>query len=46
MGSLQVQLELADLERKVSLMGGILTETKALQELTGYPYQIYSSFTN
>ncbi|XP_044467505.1 uncharacterized protein LOC123197322 [Mangifera indica] len=31
----QVQLELADLERKVSLMGGILTETKALQELTG-----------
>ncbi|XP_031254778.1 paramyosin [Pistacia vera] len=30
----QVQLELADFERKVSLMEAIVTETKALQELT------------
>ncbi|KAJ0042873.1 hypothetical protein Pint_19363 [Pistacia integerrima] len=34
----QVQLELADFERKVSLMEAIVTETKALQELTRYPY--------
>ncbi|KAL5740171.1 hypothetical protein ACOSQ2_029351 [Xanthoceras sorbifolium] len=35
----QVQLELNDLERKVSLMEAIMKETKALQDLTRYPCQ-------
>jgi hypothetical protein len=35
---LQVQRELNDCERKVSLMKMIVTETKELQDLTIYPY--------
>jgi len=34
---LQVQRELIDCERKVSLMNKIVTETKELQDLTIYP---------
>lgn len=39
---LQVQRELNDCERKVSLMNLIVTETKELQDLTIYPYKYYT----
>ncbi|KAG6741681.1 hypothetical protein POTOM_054958 [Populus tomentosa] len=38
----QVQKEYIDLQRKVSLMEAIVKETKALQDLTRYPYKHYS----
>ncbi|KAL5808893.1 hypothetical protein ACOSQ3_029584 [Xanthoceras sorbifolium] len=41
----QVQLELNDLERKVSLMEAIMKETKALQDLTRYPCQKHLEVT-
>ncbi|KAK8653340.1 hypothetical protein V6N13_127347 [Hibiscus sabdariffa] len=36
----QLQLELVDIERKVCLMDVMMRETKALEDLTRYPYQI------
>ncbi|KAL9380850.1 hypothetical protein Peur_026507 [Populus x canadensis] len=38
----QVQKEYIDLQRKVSLMEAIVKETKALQDLTRYPFKHYS----
>ncbi|XP_039039097.1 uncharacterized protein LOC120176853 [Hibiscus syriacus] len=36
----KLQLELTDIERKAALMDGMKRETKALEDLTRYPYLI------